>query len=454
MMMPKSTISSPESQLLKQGNCSITEYSNILHNLWQELDHYQCIEMKCSEDATILKKFMEKDRIYTFLAGLNAEFDIVRVQVLGKEDLPSLNETIGIIQGEESRRRVMLEPQQVESSAMVLRGTNARSGGADHQPSTYCSGVTNESSWSEVKDWTQRSSGHGNMIGLARGRNGLYYLEFDGQSSKKKNGHLPAITRALLFQKNAPKNYWGEVLTTAHFINILPSQVLDHKTPTQVLESEPNLSADDRTKGIEIISNSEAYERDVFDPKPRDDYDLPIAIRKVAKMKSVRILLSLTISRGWSMQQYDVKNTFLHGDLDEEIYMEVPLVMKALKYKQGQGDHTLFVKHSASREVTALLVYVDDVVVTGDDLKGREALRKCLVQEFEIKELNRLKYFLALKLLTPDMGFLNLNKIGVVSQYLKGTLGKGILFKKGEKLTLEAYTDVDYARSIDNRRST
>ena len=44
--------------------------------------------------------------------------------------------------------------------------------------------------------------------------------------------------------------------------------------------------------------------------------------------------------------------------------------------------------------------------------------------------------------------------VGVVSQYLKGTLGKGILFKKGEKLTLEAYTDVDYARSIDNRRST
>ena len=52
--------------------------------------------------------------------------------------------------------------------------------------------------------------------------------------AKRKNGHLPAITRALLFQKNAPKNYWGEVLTTAHFINILPSQVLDHKTPMQL----------------------------------------------------------------------------------------------------------------------------------------------------------------------------------------------------------------------------
>ena len=62
----------------KQGNHSIIKFSNILQNLWQELDHYQCIEMKCSEDAAILKRFVEKDRIYTFLAGLNAEFDAVK----------------------------------------------------------------------------------------------------------------------------------------------------------------------------------------------------------------------------------------------------------------------------------------------------------------------------------------------------------------------------------------
>ncbi|KAI9194566.1 hypothetical protein LWI28_007174 [Acer negundo] len=81
----------------KQGNRSITEYSSILQHLWQELDHYQCIKMKCSDDAAVLKRFVEKDRIYTFLAGLNVEFDAVRVQVLGKEDLPSLNEVIGIV---------------------------------------------------------------------------------------------------------------------------------------------------------------------------------------------------------------------------------------------------------------------------------------------------------------------------------------------------------------------
>ena len=49
--------------------------------------------MKDSEDAAILKRFVEKERIFEFLACLNLEFDKVQVQVLGKEDLPSLNET-------------------------------------------------------------------------------------------------------------------------------------------------------------------------------------------------------------------------------------------------------------------------------------------------------------------------------------------------------------------------
>ena len=73
------------------------------------MDHYQYIEMKCSDDATLLKNFMEKERIYTFLARLNIEFDPVQVQVLGKEEVPSLNETIAIIHGE-GQRGVMMEP--------------------------------------------------------------------------------------------------------------------------------------------------------------------------------------------------------------------------------------------------------------------------------------------------------------------------------------------------------
>jgi Reverse transcriptase (RNA-dependent DNA polymerase) len=44
----------------------------------------------------------------------------------------------------------------------------------------------------------------------------------------------------------------------------------------------------------------------------------------VAKLNTIRVLLSLAANLDWSLHQFDVKNTFLHGDLEEEIYMELP----------------------------------------------------------------------------------------------------------------------------------
>ena len=44
----------------------------------------------------------------------------------------------------------------------------------------------------------------------------------------------------------------------------------------------------------------------------------------VAKMNSICLVLSLAASQHWSVYQMDVKSAFLHGDLQEEIYMEQP----------------------------------------------------------------------------------------------------------------------------------
>ena len=54
--------------------------------------------------------------------------------------------------------------------------------------------------------------------------------------AKRKNSHLLYTTRALLFQGDVPKSYWGEVVLIAtYMINRLPSQILDFKTPLEIL---------------------------------------------------------------------------------------------------------------------------------------------------------------------------------------------------------------------------
>ena len=113
------------------------------------------------------------------------------------------------------------------------------------------------------------------------------------------------------------------------------------------------------------------------------------------------MLLSLAINRDWPLYQLDVKNAFLNGDLEKEVYMIIPLglenrsnrnlVCKLKKslyglkqsprawfdrfastlttngYLQCQADHTLFVKGGSRGEMAILIVYVDDIILIGDN---------------------------------------------------------------------------------------
>ena len=72
-------------------------------------------------------------------------------------------------------------------------------------------------------------------------------------------------------------------------------------------------------------------------------------------------------------------------------------VILTLGYKQSQENHTLFIHHSATGGVTVPLVYLDDIVVTKNDEEGMTRLKECLIKEFEIKDLGRLKYFLGIE---------------------------------------------------------
>ena len=54
------------------------------------------------------------------------------------------------------------------------------------------------------------------------------------------------------------------------------------------------------------------------------DLDYYDTFSPVAKIASVRLLLSMVVMRSWLLFQLDIKNAFLYGDLVEEVYMEQP----------------------------------------------------------------------------------------------------------------------------------
>ena len=66
-------------------------------------------------------------------------------------------------------------------------------------------------------------------------------------------------------------------------------------------------------------------------------------------------------------------------------------------YTQCQVDHTLFTRTTPTKKISILIVYVDDNILTRNDKEELQRLKEHLAQEFEIKDLGNLRYFLGIE---------------------------------------------------------
>lgn len=67
--------------------------------------------------------------------------------------------------------------------------------------------------------------------------------------------------------------------------------------------------------------------------------------------------------------------------------------VKIFGYHQGQVDHTLFTKHSHDGKIYILIVYVNDIIIKGDDVQEIRNLKA----EFGVRELGNIRYFLGME---------------------------------------------------------
>ena len=158
----------------------------------------------------------------------------------------------------------------------------------------------------------------------------------------------------------------------------------------------------------------------------------------VVRFSTIRTLLALAAKTGMLVHQMDVVTAFLHGELEEEIFMQQPsgyevpgkehLVCKLKKslyglkqsprcwnkafqgymqqigFQQSNADPCVFIQHTDP--ITIVAVYVDDLIIITDNNDRMSQLKKALSDRFKMKDLGQLHYCLGVSVVHNDDGIL------------------------------------------------
>ena len=158
----------------------------------------------------------------------------------------------------------------------------------------------------------------------------------------------------------------------------------------------------------------------------------------IARHDTIRLVISLAEQKSWSIFQLDVKSTFLHGDLEEQVFVDQPpgyiktgnehkvyKLRKALyglkqapqvwysrieAYFLREGflkcpyEHTLFVKITNGGKILIVCVYVDDLIFTRNDVAMFDKFKKSMMIKFDMTDLGMLHYFLGIEVVQSADG--------------------------------------------------
>ncbi|XP_075112512.1 uncharacterized protein LOC142182254 [Nicotiana tabacum] len=115
----------------------------------------------------------------------------------------------------------------------------------------------------------------------------------------------------------------------------------------------------------------------------------------VVKMTTIRCILATAVKKGWGLYQLNVNNAFLHGDINEEVYMKFPPGVVPLSPTHAcKLKKSIYGLRQVSRSsISILAIYVDDILLTGNDNAELHALKEFLNQEFKLKISGTYIYF-------------------------------------------------------------
>ena len=186
----------------------------------------------------------------------------------------------------------------------------------------------------------------------------------------------------------------------------------------------------------------------------REGIDYQEVFSPVVKHVSIRFLLAITVNEDLELEQLDVKTAFLHGVIEEEIFMEQPdgfeqggedkvcLLKKSLyglkqsprqwnkrfdkfmrdqEFTRSTQDQCVYIKEVAENQFVYLLLYVDDMLLAPKGMDEITKLKKLLSSEFDMKDLGSAKRILGMDIFrNREAGTLQLSQ----SEYLQKVLKK------------------------------